>query len=162
MIALAGIGSWSSRRYLVALAAGIAWLVAAGMPTDLIDTPLFTRMTPPEWWNYPFWVASAVLAGLLAATYVSPAGRGAQAGSEGKLLGGGMLSVFAVGCPVCNKLIVLALGTSGALTYFAPVQPLLGLLSVGLLGYALRVRLLRENSCPAGIAPAEQAERQPR
>jgi hypothetical protein len=49
-----------------------------------------------------------------------------------------LLSVLAIGCPVCNKLVVLALGVGGALTYFAPVQPILGFLSVGLLAYALR------------------------
>ena len=49
--------------------------------------------------------------------------------------------MFAISCPVCNKLVVLALGTSGALTYFAPIQPLLGFLSVGLLLYALRAQL---------------------
>ncbi len=69
-----------------------------------------------------------------------------------------MLSVFAVGCPVCNKLVVLALGMSGATAYFAPVQPLLGFLSVGLFGYALRVRLSRESSCPAEISSVEETE----
>lgn len=158
MSVFAGIGGWDVRRYAVAVAAGVAWLVAAGVPTDLIDTPLFVRMTPPEWWNYPLWVAGAVLVGLLAATYVAPPGRGVASGSQGKLFGGGVLSVFAVGCPVCNKLVVLALGMSGATAYFAPVQPLLGLLSVGLLGYALRVRLSRETSCPAEIPQVEETE----
>lgn len=160
MNALAGIGGWGFRRCIAAVAAGAAWLVAAGVPTDLIDTPFFVRMTPPEWWNYPFWVAGAVLVGLLAATYVAPPGWDPGPGSQGKLLGGGLLSVFAVGCPVCNKLVVLALGMSGAFTYFAPIQPLLGLLSVGLLGYALRVRLSRESSCPAEIPPTKETERQ--
>ena len=59
--------------------------------------------------------------------------------------------VFAVGCPVCNKLVALALGAGGALTYFGPTQPVLGLLSVGLLLYALRERLAREESCPVDL-----------
>jgi hypothetical protein len=33
----------------VALAAGATWLVLSGVPTDLIDTPLFVRMTPALW-----------------------------------------------------------------------------------------------------------------
>lgn len=160
MSVFAGIGGWGVGRYAAAVAAGVAWLVAAGVPTDLIDTPLFVRMMPPEWWNYPLWVAGAILVGLLAATYVAPPGGGVGPGSRGKqLLGGGVLSVFAVGCPVCNKLVVLALGLSGATAYFAPVQPLLGLLSVGLLGYALRVRLSRESSCPAETTLVEETER---
>lgn len=46
---------------------------------------------------------------------------------------GGLLSYFAIGCPVCNKLVVLALGSSGAISWFAPLQPLLAVASVGLL-----------------------------
>jgi hypothetical protein len=122
------------------------------VPTDLIDTPLFVRMTPPEWWNYPLWVAGAVLVGLLAATYVADPGQSRSGDSQGgKVFGGGLLSVYAVGCPVCNKLVVLALGASGALTYFGPAQPVLGLLSVGLLLYALRARLAGEASCPVDV-----------
>jgi len=59
--------------------------------------------------------------------------------------------VFAVGCPVCNKLVVLALGAGGALTYFAPVQPVMALLTLGLLLYALRARLAGEKSCPVAV-----------
>jgi hypothetical protein len=127
-------------------------LVLSGVPTDLLDTPLFVRMTPAEWWNYPLWVASAVLVGLLAATYVVDPRQDIRGASHGgKVFGGGLLSVFAVGCPVCNKLVVLALGTGGALTYFGPAQPVLGFLSVGLLLYALRVRLAGEESCPVDV-----------
>jgi hypothetical protein len=145
--ALADIRGWGVRRYLAAVAAGIGWLLLSAVPTDIVDTPLFVRMTPVEWWNYPFWVAGAVLVGLLAATYVADAGseRSDEAQTK-KALGGGLLSVFAIGCPVCNKLVVLAIGASGALTYFAPIQPLLGFLSVGLLLYALRARLASERS----------------
>jgi hypothetical protein len=151
MEALATIRRWEMRRYLVALVAGVAWLVLSGVPTDIVDTPLFIRMTPVEWWNYPFWVVGAVLVGLLAATYVAGPDTDHHEGSQGKnVLGGGLLSVFAVGCPVCNKLVVLALGAGGALSYFAPIQPVLGFLSVGLLLYALRARLAGTGSCPVG------------
>lgn len=34
--------------------------------------------------------------------------------------------MFAVGCPACNKIAVILLGTSGALNLWAPVQPVLG------------------------------------
>lgn len=43
--------------------------------------------------------------------------------------------------------LVLALGVGGASAYFAPVQPLLRILSLGLLLYALRLRLLSARSC---------------
>ena len=66
---LAAIRGWGARRYLAALAAGAGWLVLSGVPTDLVDTPLFVRMTPAEWWNYPLWVTGAVLVGLLVAMW---------------------------------------------------------------------------------------------
>ena len=145
---------WGAQRYLVAAVAGLGWLVLSGLPTDIIDTRLFVRMTPVEWWNYPFWLASAVLAGLLAATYVGGPDREDSNRFQGKVLGGGLLSVFAIGCPICNKLVVLALGASGAFAYFAPIQPILGFLSVGLLLYALRARLSAERFCTIGESPA--------
>lgn len=146
------MGGWGKARYLVATVGGLGWLFLSGLPTEMFDTPLFVRMTPVRWWDYPFWVAGAALVGLLAATYVAaPEGEDARAsltGAQGKkFFGGGLLSVFAIGCPVCNKLVVLALGAGGALSYFAPVQPILGFLSVALLGYALRARLAAERSC---------------
>ncbi|WKV15937.1 hypothetical protein LP422_24200 [Janibacter limosus] len=61
---------------------------------------------------------------------------------------GGLLTFFAVGCPVCNKLVLLALGTAGAMTWFEPVQPVLQVPAVLLLTRSLRTRLRGELSCP--------------
>jgi hypothetical protein len=100
-----------------------------------------------------------LLVGLLAATYVAEPGGGRFGASREKhVAGGGLLSVFAIGCPVCNKLVVLALGYGGAMTYFAPVQPILGFVSIGLLLYALRLRMRSETLCPAGQPEAPVAE----
>lgn len=62
--------SWSAVRWLVAAAGAVVTAALVGIPTDLVDTPLFARMTPVVWWNYPVWVATAVLGGLVLATYV--------------------------------------------------------------------------------------------
>lgn len=61
---------------------------------------------------------------------------------------GGFLTYLAVGCPVCNKIALLALGYTGALQWFAPVQPVLAVAGVALLAYALRRRLAGEIACP--------------
>lgn len=58
------------------------------------------------------------------------------------------MSFFAVGCPVCNKIVLIALGSIGAMRYFEPVQPILALASIVLLGWALSTRIRREPSCP--------------
>src|SRR5262245_47968438 len=113
--------------------------LVVGIPTAVVPSPLFTRMTPVRPLDYGFWFVSSVLLGMLGATYLVRR-RDDAGGAENQAVGGGILSVLAVGCPICNKLVVLALGVSGALTYFAPIQPLLGLASVALLAHALRLR----------------------
>lgn len=139
------MSSWPPRRWLAAALGAAVFALAAGAPTDVVPNPLFSRMTPVQWWNYPILAATALLGGLVAATYVRTA---AGTGSTGKAAGGGLLSALAIGCPVCNKLVVLLLGFSGALSIWAPIQPILGIASVALLGWALRTRLTAERACP--------------
>lgn len=143
--------TWPARRWVVAVAGTLASALAMGVPTALLPNPLFTRMTAVTWWSWPVWTAAAVLAGLVLATYVRTpdgAGAGARAGA-----GGGFLGFLAVGCPVCNKVVIALLGFTGAMQWWAPVQPLLGVASVALLASALRARLRGERACPAP-APA--------
>jgi hypothetical protein len=111
-----------------------------GVPTDIIDTPFFTRMTPVRWWDYPFWVSSSLLTGAVLASYVSPRGTN-QSSCTLRTVGGGGLAALAVGCPLCNKIVVALIGASGALSYFAPIQPVLGGLSVALLVLTLGLRV---------------------
>jgi hypothetical protein len=143
-----GVRAWPLRRWLVAALVAAAVAFATGIPTDVVSNPLYRRMTPVVWWNYPIWAVTALLVGLIAATYVrAPGGLTRRAG--GGTFGGGLLSFLAVGCPICNKLIVAALGVSGALAYFGPVQPFLGLAAVALLAVTLAVRLRSAVVCPA-------------
>ncbi len=135
-------------------AAALGCVVLIGVPIDLIETPLFSRAVPPNWWSYPVLAVSALLAGLLVATYVNgPTGPGPRHDDRWGSFGGA-LTFFAVGCPVCNKVVLLALGASGALRYFGPLQPLLALGSVALLAWALHQRLRNTNSCPLPPQPA--------
>lgn len=143
-LSFSGLRTWPARRWVVAALVAAVVAVVTGIPTDLVPTSLYRRMTPIPWWSWPLWIATALLAGLLAASYLRDRTGGIRAASP---VGGGVMSFLAVGCPICNKLVVAALGVSGALTYFAPVQPLLGLVGVGLLAYALRGRLAAA-ACP--------------
>ncbi len=141
---------WKFAAAMAALSA-----LAIGLPTDVIPNPVFGRQgTPVEPWAAPVLAVTAVLSGLLFATYFR---LDHTTGADGEMeldrpsrFGsfGGLLSFFAVGCPICNKLVVVALGTSGALTWFAPIQPYLGVIALGLLAWALRVRLRGEVACP--------------
>ena len=145
-----GLRSWTASRWLVASAATTVAALAMGIPTGVVRTSLYRRMTPVAWWDYPVWAASAILLGLLIATYVRA--RPVPSGGGGRALGGGLLATFAIGCPICNKIVVALIGVSGALDYWAPLQPVLGLSSIALLLIALVVRLRGEISCPAPVS----------
>ena len=122
-----------------------------GLPTVLIPNPFFTRMTPTSLQDYVIWGISIALIGpVMALAILYPTIR-KTAPSDPSLTGGGrvlagtLLSFFAVGCPICNKLVVLLLGLGGAMTIFNPLRPFLGIASIILLvvTLVLRVRVLR-------------------
>lgn len=136
--------SWTLRHWLVAIGAGVAAALLVGLPTDVIPNPVFGRSIGVTWWSYPTLALTGVLSGLLVATYVNAS---PDDGISRKGGVGGLLSFFAVGCPVCNKVVLLALGTVGARRWFEPVQPYLAVLSLALLAWALRARLLSSVAC---------------
>ena len=132
---------WTPRQWSVAALSGLLIGILVALPTAIIPNPVFGRAIEVTWWSYPTVVLTGILGGLLVGTYVRT-GTSEQADTAMKLgTVGGLVSFFAVGCPVCNKLILLALGTSGAMSWFAPVQPFLALASVAVLAWALHMRL---------------------
>jgi hypothetical protein len=155
------MASWSVRRWTTAVVAGLAIVLVIGVPTDVVPNPVFGRPVPVTWWSYPVLALTGVLGGLLIATYVReprPAGAtGSDRADAGTDLdvdapsrtGGiaGLLSFFAVGCPVCNKIVLVALGATGARRWFEPLQPLLAVASIVLLAIALRARLRSADAC---------------
>lgn len=144
---LAMLRSWPLRRWLVAAASSAAFVLLVAVPTDLVDTPVFNRAVPPTWWAWPALLLTSTLGGMLLASYVrAPSDPTRSAGRRG--YAGGMLTYFAVGCPVCNKLALLALGSAGALTWFQPIQPLLQGAGTVLVAFGLWQRLRGERECP--------------
>jgi hypothetical protein len=156
-------------------------LLAFGLVSAIIPNPVFGRSIPPEPFAIVVWLVSAPLAGLLLASYLAPFpvtvaaptalpsppdGSGLVAataaierddpdrgGSLGAIAGIG--AFLAIGCPVCNKVALVLLGASGALSVWAPLQPLVGALSIVLLAVAviwrLRVRR-RGGACSIAVA----------
>lgn len=116
-----------------ALALAVAFGLAIAIPTRLVPNDLFSRMTPTRPQDYAFWIIASALLGLTLALR-SPRAR------TGGPVAGGIGTFLAVGCPICNKVVVGLLGVSGALTYFAPLQPLLGAAALVLLAAAFRRR----------------------
>jgi hypothetical protein len=146
---------WSARRWRVALLGGIATAILVALPTAVIPNPIFGRAVEVTWWSYPVVILTGILGGLLLATYVrepwmeteTPPAPAEDKKASKLGIAGGFIAFFAVGCPVCNKLVLLALGASGAMTWFAPVQPFLAIASVILMAVALRIRLKNQVSC---------------
>jgi hypothetical protein len=151
------VRTWSRRRWLAAAAGTAGAGLLLGLPTAIIPNPVFGRQIEAPAWSYLAFAVTAVLSGLLLATYVrEPVAVAAGAPTDEPQVSdedakrftvGGLLAFFAIGCPTCNKLVLLALGTSGAITWFEPVQPLLALAGIGVLVWALRRRLQNEVAC---------------
>ena len=133
------------RLWVVAVLATAGAIVLLGVPIAVIPNPIFVRMTQTEAFNVIVWIGSAPLIGLLIATYVRPPARvvdpeRTEPGTMRTTLAG-VAAYLAIGCPICNKVVVAALGVSGALNYFGPLQPIIGAGSLGLLGATLTWRL---------------------
>ena len=153
-------------RAFVAQAAvwALASLAVYGLVAAIIPNPFFGRQIPPEPFAIGIWLLSAPLLGILGATYTAPPPAGllepvplgaADSTSERRTstLGtlGSLGAFLAIGCPICNKLVLLLLGTSGAIAVYAPLQPVLGAVSLALLavtvGWRMRIRA-RGGACP--------------
>ena len=129
------------RRVGIAVGVALFMLLVIAIPTDLIPNPLFGRQVEATAWAWPVAILTAILAGILIAL---PRPSSCRPATRTGIIGGG-LAYLAVGCPTCNHLVVLALGATGALTWFAPIQPYLALiaLAVRVGAIAHRVWLLR-------------------
>ena len=128
---------------MVALAAAGISAVLVGLPTAIIPSGHFVRMTAVLWWNYPVWILGSVLSGLAVAA--RPAYPGTVTGGTG-ITGGVVLTALAVGCPSCNSLVVATLGASGAVALWAPLQPLVAVMALALLTRSLLRRLRAQQS----------------
>ena len=147
---------WSAKRWIVAFTTAIATVLIISLPTAVIENPVFGRDVEVTSWSIPVVLITSVISGLILATYVK---NDASVDEERSIRIGGagaFFSFLAVGCPVCNKIALIALGYSGALQYFAPLQPYMAALGVGLLMYALRKRLSGELMCSTGFISANK------
>ena len=146
-VCFSSLSKWTSKRWIIALFTSVITYIVIAIPTAIIKNPIFGREVGVTSWSIPVLVITSILSGLLFATYVRnenylPEERSAKIGSVGAFF-----SFLAVGCPVCNKIALIALGTSGAMQYFAPVQPYLALFGIVFLLYALQKRLVGESMC---------------
>ena len=123
-----------------AAAFAVVAAVLIAVPADLIDTRFFGRPVDTRPIDYVILAVTAALIGLILGIRPDVDEEILEA-QDRTTVWGGFVSFLAVGCPVCNQAVVALIGTSGALSWWAPVQPIVGLVAVGLLVYTLRKRL---------------------
>ncbi len=130
------LGMFGLRGWTLAIIGGIVSLLLIGIVASLFDNPVFSRQLEARPQDYVIWVLTALLGGLILGTFAVAD----TSANQGKAATGGFLSVIAVGCPICNKVAVMLLGTSGALNFFGPSQLFIGIASLLLLAWTLLLR----------------------
>lgn len=141
---------WLRSRWVVAAFATL--LAVAGLATvgDLLPGTRFAAFSGPgapvPWWDYPLVAITAVLTGLIIASYI-----GAPIGAEATLCDTRWPFLGLAGTALAtgpssgdNLLTQLFAGTSPALLANV-VQPVLGIAAAALLAWALATRLSREH-----------------
>lgn len=114
------------KQILIFLALWIGFIVLFGTPTALIPNPFirYVRMIPAAPLDYAFLV---IISGLLA-FYLSFSNKPKSNLPVGIASVAGFIS-FA--CPICNYLLVAALGFPFVLSTIEPLRPFLGIISIG-------------------------------
>jgi len=117
--------------------------IVFGIVTVLIKNTFFIRMTPVHWYDYLFLALTSVLSGAYIGLWYYNANNKTKINSKCNYTatGGAIGGFFSFGCAICNKLLVFLLGLSGVVAYFMPFQPILGVISIALLGYAVFIQL---------------------
>jgi hypothetical protein len=143
----------SSRRHLAtASLVGAGSFVLFGVVTGLIPNPLYVRQVPRTVPDYLFLVLTAGFLGLY--TLQRPAdGRT----DDGAATASTVVGFLAFGCPICNAVLLALFSSSALLTYFDPLRPLLGTVSVALFGWLLYARSRR--GCDSCVEPPSAGSR---
>jgi len=123
---------------ILAISLSIFFLLAFGIPTNLVPNPWFTRMIPATPIDSVFLYIEAALLG----TYVTLSVWQKKKGITGKCaVAGGFLGFLAFACPICNKLLVFLFGVGFLMSYLQPIRPYLGFIGIALMSFALHQKL---------------------
>jgi len=111
-----------------------SFFIILGSISAVIPNSLFTRMTPVGFIEWGSLILTSLLIGLYIGLFYY-----IKKNNLGKCnliaTSGGILGFLTFGCSICNQLLILILGVSGVLTYFEPIRPILGIISIGFLIY---------------------------
>ena len=139
-----------SNRYLQAGAVSAGSFALFGAVTGLLPNPIYVRMVPRTTLDYLFLVLTAGFLGLY--TLQRPTSR---RGDDRTATASAVLGFLAFGCPICNAFLLALFSSSALMTYFDPLRPLLGAVSVVAFAALLYVRSQR--SCAACEPTTQQS-----
>ncbi len=126
----------SAKHLALGAAVAAAMFVALGTVAALWSNPLFVRMTPTGGFEVALLLLQSVLAGAFVAIPRGPCGK-RTAGA------GAIIGFLGIACPVCNKVLVLAIGSALLLEYYEPVRLFVALGGAALLAAAVWLKLTR-------------------
>jgi len=129
-----------SRTQANAILYAIGLFLLLGIPTALLSNPVipYARMIPATPLDYVFLFMTSILA---AVYLVLPESK--VCNPDKTTFAGGFLGFLAFGCPICNKLFVLLLGFDFMFNIINPIRPVLGILSIIILAYAIDKKVKR-------------------
>ena len=125
----------------LAVAAGTFLLF--GTVTGLVPNPLYVRMVPRTPADYLFLVATSAFAG----AFVYQRSLTDEPIGDGLATGGLVTGFLAFGCPICNAILLALFSSSALMTYFDPLRPLLGAVSIVVFGVLLVYQRRRCTRC---------------
>lgn len=123
-------------EWIRSLVYALGLFAGMGTLTALWSNPIFIRMTPVISGDFVILAGESILLGL----YL-----GIRAPSCGikKASIGGILGFLGFGCSLCNKLLLMAVGSTMLLNYFEPVRQYIGWIGLAVLAVALYAKFTR-------------------
>jgi hypothetical protein len=126
------------------VAVAAAMFVMLGTVAALWPNPFFMRMTPSSGFEVTLLLLQSALAGVYVGLPTSRCGK-RTAGF------GAVIGFLGIACPVCNKVLVLLIGSTLLLEYFEPVRLYVALAGVALLAVALWLKLARRECIEVAV-----------
>ena len=138
------------RAFVFATISATIFGISVGIMTDAIDTPWLSRLSPNYALDYPIWGLNSALVGSLVS--IHHYAQRDHRFSARPIFAGGLVSVFAVSCPLCNSMITTVFGASTAASVFDPLRPILGSLTATFMTYILWKRICAVRNISEHIA----------
>lgn len=134
-------------RYIfIGILTSVIIFLIFGIVMALIPNNFFVRMFPPTIIDYIFLFSTSVMLGAYFSLYFY--GKQEVYGKEDYAAAGGALpSILAFSCPLCNALLVSLLGAATILAFIEPLRPVFGIFGIGILGFALYLKVKNLKSC---------------